>query len=121
MTSELARTPLFDWHVAHGGRMVDFAGWSMPVQYSSIVTEHQATRRAAGLFDISHMGRLRFDGLVFSDDLGMAGACTAGDVVARACAAVAAGCDMVLACNEPADVDRLLDAWRPLPQPDRRR
>lgn len=63
-------------------------------------------------------GRLRFDGLVFSDDLGMAGACTAGDVVARACAAVAAGCDMVLACNEPADVDRLLDAWRPVPQPD---
>jgi aminomethyltransferase len=42
--------------------MVDFAGWSMPVQYSSIVTEHQATRREVGLFDISHMGRLRFDG-----------------------------------------------------------
>jgi len=42
--------------------MVDFAGWSMPVQYSSIVTEHQATRKAAGLFDIAHMGRLRFDG-----------------------------------------------------------
>jgi aminomethyltransferase len=42
--------------------MVDFAGWSMPVQYGSIVTEHQATRHAAGLFDISHMGRIRFDG-----------------------------------------------------------
>lgn len=42
--------------------MVDFAGWSMPVQYSSIVAEHNATRTAAGLFDISHMGRLRFDG-----------------------------------------------------------
>jgi aminomethyltransferase len=42
--------------------MVDFAGWSMPVQYSSIVTEHNATRTQAGLFDISHMGRLRFDG-----------------------------------------------------------
>jgi len=42
--------------------MVDFAGWWMPVQYSSIVAEHQATRGAAGLFDISHMGRLRFDG-----------------------------------------------------------
>lgn len=62
MTTELSRTPLFDWHAAHGGRMVDFAGWSMPVQYSSIVTEHQATRREVGLFDISHMGRLRFDG-----------------------------------------------------------
>lgn len=42
--------------------MVEFAGWSMPVQYESIVAEHNATRTAAGLFDISHMGRLRFDG-----------------------------------------------------------
>lgn len=42
--------------------MVDFAGWSMPVQYTSIVEEHQATRRGVGLFDISHMGRLRFRG-----------------------------------------------------------
>src|SRR5712672_764996 len=42
--------------------MVDFAGWSMPVQYSSIVAEHNATRTAAGLFDVSHMGRLKFTG-----------------------------------------------------------
>lgn len=42
--------------------MVDFAGYQMPIQYSSIVTEHAATRGAAGLFDISHMGRLRFEG-----------------------------------------------------------
>jgi len=42
--------------------MVDFAGWAMPVQYNSIVEEHAATRSAAGLFDVSHMGRLRFDG-----------------------------------------------------------
>jgi aminomethyltransferase len=42
--------------------MVDFAGWWMPVQYASIVAEHQATRTAVGLFDVSHMGRLRFDG-----------------------------------------------------------
>jgi len=60
--SSLLKTPLADWHAAHGGRMVDFAGWSMPVQYGSIVAEHEATRRAAGLFDVSHMGRLRFDG-----------------------------------------------------------
>jgi aminomethyltransferase len=60
--STLAKTPLFDWHAAHGGRMVDFAGWSMPVQYTSIVAEHTATRTAAGLFDVSHMGRLRFSG-----------------------------------------------------------
>lgn len=42
--------------------MVDFAGWDMPVQYSSIITEHQAVRTAVGLFDIAHMGRLRFTG-----------------------------------------------------------
>src|SRR5262245_33022310 len=58
MTTELARTPLHDWHVQHGGRMVDFAGWSMPVQYTSIAEEHHATRNAVGVFDISHMGRL---------------------------------------------------------------
>jgi aminomethyltransferase len=56
--TELLRTPLHDWHVAHGGRMVDFAGWSMPVQYTSIAEEHNATRNAVGVFDISHMGRL---------------------------------------------------------------
>ncbi len=60
--SRLAHTPLHDWHAAHGGRMVDFAGWSMPVQYASIVQEHQATRSAVGLFDISHMGRLLIEG-----------------------------------------------------------
>lgn len=56
------RTALYDWHVAHGARMVDFAGWDMPVQYKSIVEEHHAVRTAAGLFDISHMGRLSFGG-----------------------------------------------------------
>src|SRR5437868_13209729 len=69
MTGPLLRTPLADWHSAHGGRMVDFAGWSMPVQYGSIVAEHQATRTAAGLFDVSHMGRLRFAGLGSGDFL----------------------------------------------------
>ncbi len=61
-TTDLARTPLHDWHVAHGGRLVDFAGWSMPVQYRSIADEHHATRNAVGVFDISHMGRLQFAG-----------------------------------------------------------
>ena len=61
--------------------------------------------------------RLEFDGLVFSDDLGMAGAFTAGDIVARADAAFAAGCDMVLTCNEPAAADELLSRWRPAQQP----
>lgn len=62
MTESLSRTPLHAWHAAHGGRLVDFAGWSMPVQYASIAGEHTAVRTAAGLFDVSHMGRLRFDG-----------------------------------------------------------
>jgi len=62
MTSTLAQTPLHGWHASHGGRLVDFAGWSMPVLYTSIVAEHNATRSAAGLFDVSHMGRIRFEG-----------------------------------------------------------
>ncbi len=56
------RTPLYDWHVKHGGRMVDFGGWDMPIQYSTITDEHIAVRSNAGIFDVSHMGRLSFDG-----------------------------------------------------------
>lgn len=56
------RTVLYDWHASHGARMVDFAGWDMPVQYTTIIEEHQAVRTGAGLFDISHMGRLSFGG-----------------------------------------------------------
>ncbi len=55
-------TPLHDWHKARGGRIVPFAGWAMPVQYTTIVDEHRAVRERAGLFDIGHMGRLRFEG-----------------------------------------------------------
>jgi aminomethyltransferase len=62
MQTHLAHTPLYSWHASAGGRLVDFAGWEMPVQYGSIVAEHEATRTAATLFDVSHMGRLRFDG-----------------------------------------------------------
>ncbi|MFV0443990.1 MAG: glycine cleavage system aminomethyltransferase GcvT [Planctomycetaceae bacterium] len=58
----MLRTPLCDWHHSHSGRMVDFAGWEMPVQYSSIVDEHNAVRQRAGLFDIAHMGRVFFTG-----------------------------------------------------------
>lgn len=50
------RTPLYDRHVAAGGRMVDFAGWEMPVQYVGILEEHRAVRESCGMFDISHMG-----------------------------------------------------------------
>jgi len=56
------RTPLYDWHVAKKARIVPFGGWDMPVQYTSILEEHKAVRTAAGLFDVSHMGRLSFGG-----------------------------------------------------------
>src|SRR5262245_21832937 len=56
------RTPLYDWHRARGAHVVEFAGYDMPVRYSTIAEEHQAVRTAAGLFDISHMGRVSFAG-----------------------------------------------------------
>ena len=59
---EALKTPLFSWHQSRGGRLVEFGGWLMPVQYSTIVDEHRAVRERVGLFDISHMGRLSFQG-----------------------------------------------------------
>jgi aminomethyltransferase len=56
------RTPLFAAHVAAGGRMVDFAGWEMPLHYGSQLAEHHAVRRAAGVFDVSHMTVVDFGG-----------------------------------------------------------
>src|SRR5690349_14426816 len=58
----LRRTPLYDEHRALGARMVPFAGWEMPVQYAGILEEARAVRRSMGLFDISHMGRVRIHG-----------------------------------------------------------
>ncbi|MEZ5944706.1 MAG: glycine cleavage system aminomethyltransferase GcvT [Planctomycetaceae bacterium] len=58
----MLQTALHDWHAANGGRMVDFAGWSMPIQYSTITEEHAAVRERVGLFDIAHMGRIVFTG-----------------------------------------------------------
>lgn len=59
---EMRDTPLTQWHVDRGARLAEFAGYRMPIQYSSIVPEHVATRTAAGIFDISHMARMRFEG-----------------------------------------------------------
>jgi len=56
------RTPLFEWHRAAGARMIEFGGWEMPLQYSGIVEEHLAVRRAVGLFDVSHMGKIFVEG-----------------------------------------------------------
>ena len=56
------RTPLNEAHRKLGARMVDFVGWDMPVQYSSVIGEHEAVRTAVGLFDVSHMGEVEFSG-----------------------------------------------------------
>jgi aminomethyltransferase len=56
------RTPFYDFHRAAGGRLIDFAGFEMPVRYTGDVREHQCVRRAAGLFDISHMGEFEVSG-----------------------------------------------------------
>jgi aminomethyltransferase len=58
----MKRTPLYDRHRALGAKTVEFGGWDMPVQYSGIIEEHHATRNAAGLFDISHMGQINVHG-----------------------------------------------------------
>ncbi len=79
--TEVRRTPLYDLHVSLGARMVPFAGYAMPVQYpAGIIAEHNATRSAAGLFDVSHMGQAilrgddpaaRFERLVPGDITGL--------------------------------------------------
>jgi len=61
-TLALKRTPLYETHRASGAKMVDFGGWDMPVQYSGILDEHHAVRKAAGLFDVSHMGEIEVRG-----------------------------------------------------------
>ena len=55
MNTAAKQTPLHAAHVAAGARMVDFAGWDMPVNYGSQIEEHHAVRRDAGMFDVSHM------------------------------------------------------------------
>jgi len=62
-------TPLYDVHVALGARMVDFAGWEMPIHYGSQIGEHHAVRRDAGMFDVSHMGIVDLQGARVRDFL----------------------------------------------------
>lgn len=62
--AKLRKTPLYDRHIALGAKIIGFGGWDMPLQYSEgIVAEHLATRKSAGLFDVSHMGRFIFRGM----------------------------------------------------------
>ena len=60
--SELKQTPLFDCYAKYGGKTIDFGGWELPVQFSSIKEEHDAVRNRAGLFDVSHMGEILVEG-----------------------------------------------------------
>src|SRR5215475_16124476 len=58
----MKRTPLFNTHQTLGAKLIEFGGWEMPVQYTSITDEHLTVRKAAGIFDISHMGEVHVSG-----------------------------------------------------------
>lgn len=58
----MKKTPIYDLHLALGGKIIDFGGWALPVEYSGIIEEHKAVRSAAGLFDVSHMGEITVSG-----------------------------------------------------------
>ena len=62
MTDDLKRTPLYSVHVAAGAKLVPFAGWQMPIEYAGLISEHNAVRNSAGLFDVSHMGEIEIKG-----------------------------------------------------------
>jgi aminomethyltransferase len=108
---ELLRTPLAATHEALGARMTPFAGWLMPIQYAGIVAEHTHTREAAGLFDLSHMGRLTVTG---PDAVQLLQYTTTNDVTRLEEGAI----QYSLICNERGGVVedllvyRYSDAWR---------
>lgn len=56
------KTPLFDKHIQLHGKIIDFGGWDLPVEYTGIIPEHEAVRTKAGLFDVSHMGEIKVEG-----------------------------------------------------------
>ena len=58
----MKKTPLYDNHISLGGKMIDFGGWQLPVQYTGIIEEHNGVRSTAGLFDVSHMGEITVKG-----------------------------------------------------------
>ncbi len=62
METELKRTPLEDEHRALGAKLVEFAGWVMPVEYAGVLAEHRTVRRALGMFDLTHLGKVEVEG-----------------------------------------------------------
>jgi len=58
----MRRTPFYNFHVEHNARFVDYAGWEMPISYGSIIEEHKHVRQSGGIFDVSHMGRIKISG-----------------------------------------------------------
>ena len=62
LITDLKKTPFYNLHVKLGAKIVDFAGFGMPVQYDSIIKEHEAVRTTAGVFDVSHMGEFLLEG-----------------------------------------------------------
>ena len=66
----MKRTPLYLCHVAAGAKLVEFAGWEMPLQYEGVIAEHHAVRNACGLFDVSHMANFAFAGRTCRETLG---------------------------------------------------
>ena len=62
MLENVKKTALYRVHEKYGGKIIDFAGWALPVQYLGIMEEHQAVRTAAGIFDVSHMGEVEIKG-----------------------------------------------------------
>ena len=89
------KTPLYDCHVAAGGKIVPFAGYLLPVQYTGVIKEHMAVRTACGLFDVSHMGEFLIKGAdalnnvqnLFCNDFEI---CMTGRYVTARCATSAA-------------------------------
>ncbi|MFM8349816.1 MAG: glycine cleavage system aminomethyltransferase GcvT [Actinomycetales bacterium] len=67
--AQLQQTPLHSRHLAAGAKMADFGGWSMPIEYESVVAEHNAVRQSVGIFDVSHMGKVRVHGAGALDGL----------------------------------------------------
>ncbi|HCO54527.1 glycine cleavage system aminomethyltransferase GcvT [Pelagibacterium nitratireducens] len=82
--TDLLKTALYDRHVAAGGRMVEFGGYALPVQYAGIVAEHNHTRQAASLFDVSHMGQVVITGPDHNSTIAALEALTPADLASLA-------------------------------------